>query len=140
MECAKQNDIVLEDFLINLVKDVKLASLITRTPMIVVYKNTVDYGDKYIARLWKYKKLDKRRFNSFLPQQSHIATEYIISGNSMNEIRNKIPWFLNFIPRYQNDDPCIVGSVYLGMGLRIMSLQKLYFKHNIATEWLIEIY
>lgn len=109
----KVDDVILENFKIEtLAKDHEIASLVARTPMIVVYNNTTDYGKLYIARLWKYKNLNKNRFNSILPRSSHVPTKYIVTGNSMNEIRSKMPWFLNFLPRYQEDYPCIVG-VYI---------------------------
>lgn len=106
----KEPDVILDTFKIETLGE--LLALVVKTPMIVVYKNTADYGEKYVARLWKYRNLNKKKFNSWLPQQSHEPTKYVVTADSMAEISNKMPWFLNYLPRYPEDDPCIVG-VYL---------------------------
>jgi hypothetical protein len=66
MKKTKEPDVILETFRIGNLGEV--LTLVATTPMIVVYKNTEDYGEKYVARLWKYRKLNKKRFNSYLPQ------------------------------------------------------------------------
>lgn len=107
---VKKYDVVLDTF--RTTKDVDIFNILSRTPLIVIYKNTAEYGDKYVARLWEYRKLNKNSPFTQLPQSRYIPTIYIVLADSMAEISKKIPWFLNFLPRYMDDDPCIVG-VYI---------------------------
>jgi len=98
----KEPDVILDSF-----KDAtkEVLALVATTPMIVIYQNTAEYGEKYVARLWRYV------FDEHI-ELSHEPTKYVLIADSMEEISKKIPWVLNFIPRYKEDDHCIVG-VYL---------------------------
>lgn len=107
-----KEDVILDSFLVKDISNKNIASMMARTPMIVIYNRTSDYGNKYVARLWKYKNLNPHRFNSYSPQPRYFPTNYVVIGDSISEIRDKIPLLLNFIPRYKDDDPCILG-VYI---------------------------
>ena len=104
------SDVILDSFKIETVGEI--LSLVVKTPMIVVYNNASDYGKKYVARLWQYRELNKKSPYTELLQSRYIPTKYVVIADSMAEISKKMPWFLNFLPRYPEDDPCIVG-VYL---------------------------
>lgn len=60
--------------------------------LITVYKNPKDFPGKYIARLFEMEN----------------PTSYAIQGDSLDEIREKIPSTLRRIPRSAKDDPVIV--------------------------------
>ena len=64
-----------------------------RGPILAIYKEPSDFvGKKFIGRLWNGKK----------------PTCFIVVGDTLEEIRNKIPKNMHLIPRYYNDDPVIV--------------------------------
>ena len=102
IKICKEPDVILDSFMVS---SKEVLSLVATTPMIIVTKDTADYGEKYVARLWRYV------FDEHI-ELCHEPTKYVAIGNSLAEISNKIPWFLNFIPRFVEDDDCIVG-VYL---------------------------
>lgn len=98
VKALKEPDIILDSFMVA----TEVLALVATTPMIVVSKNTADYGEKYVARLWRYV------FDEHI-ELRHEPTKYVIIADSLTEISNHIPWFLNFIPRFLEDDDCIVG-------------------------------
>jgi hypothetical protein len=64
-------------------------------PVIAVYKHPKDYPDKYVARLWDIHKK---------------ATRYIVTGDSLEHIRSKIPDTMHRLPPTPVDDPVIVET------------------------------
>ncbi|MGD9567541.1 MAG: hypothetical protein AB7V48_04365 [Sedimentibacter sp.] len=85
----KRNDIQLENFLyINL-------CTIERVPIIVVYKNPLDYPNKYVARLWGIK---------------NNATNMVVIKDSLEEIRKAIPKGMQRLKATSKDDPVIVET------------------------------
>lgn len=83
-----QNDIIINSFY-----DIDIYSNIVM-PIITVCYNTTDYPSKYTARLFN---LDK-------------PTNIITIADTLDEIRNKIPYTLNRLMRDTNDDVVIVES------------------------------
>jgi len=72
-------------------------AVIDGLPMIVIYEKPLDFPDKYVARLWNICGGDGR------------PTEVAVTGETLDEIRGKIP-FQTMIPigRFTEDDPHVV--------------------------------
>lgn len=104
-----KEDIILESFL---TFDKNILIQVATREMIVIYKDTMDYGKQYVARLWKLRSRNMKKYNFLLEQPKFVPTEYVVVANSMQEIRNKVPFYYSWINRYKEDDPCIVG-VYI---------------------------
>ena len=82
-------DIVMDSFL-----DVNLSQL-CRVPIITVYKNTSDYPDKYVARLWDI---------------HNRPTKFVMLKDSVEGIRDNIPKIMVRLERNTEDDPVIVET------------------------------
>lgn len=85
----KDYDISLETFL-----HIDLRS-IEKVPLIVVYKNPLDYPNKYVARLWGIK---------------NNATNIVVIKDSLEEIRKAIPKGMQRLKATSKDDPVIVET------------------------------
>ncbi len=85
----KDYDISLETFL-----HIDLCS-IEKVPLIVVYKNPLDYPNKYVARLWGIK---------------NNATNIVVIKDSLEEIRKAIPKGMQRLKATSKDDPVIVET------------------------------
>jgi len=88
----KRPDFVIESF-----RDINLRSLV-RVPIVVVYKNPLDYPDKYVARLWD------------IPSK---PTRYVVIKDSLQDIRASIPEGMQRLGRNSMEDPIIVET-YIG--------------------------
>lgn len=84
----KNYDIQLESFLHMDLRTIE------RVPIIVVYKNPLDYPDKYVARLWGVKN----------------ATNMVVIKNSLEEIRKAIPKEMYRLGATNRDDPVIIET------------------------------
>lgn len=84
----KDYDISLENFL-----HIDLRT-VERVPIIVVYKNPLDYPGKYVARLWG----------------KNNATNMVVVKNSLEEIRKAIPKGMQRLKATSKDDPVIVET------------------------------
>jgi hypothetical protein len=104
-----KEDVILKSFLTT---NINILTNVATSTMIVLYKDTKDYGKQYVARLWKLENRNMKRYNPLLEQLRFIPTEYVVTADSLQEIRNKVPFYYSWINRYQEDDPCIVG-VYI---------------------------
>ena len=60
----------------------------------VIYKHPMDYPDKFVAR-------------KFIFDQ---PTEEVILENTLEKLREKLPFGLTCVERYENDDPVIVET------------------------------
>lgn len=67
-----------------------------KIPIIVIYRHSEDYPDKYVARI----------FDITQP------TDAVVIKDSLQELQKDISRNMSktFIPRDEKDDPCIVGS------------------------------
>lgn len=65
-----------------------------RLPIITVYKNTKDYPNKFVARIFD---VDE-------------ATLLVVVKDSLEEIRDIIPARFTHMPRFDGDDPVIVET------------------------------
>jgi hypothetical protein len=80
MELLRNESIVLVDFSFNIYDVAKL-------PLIAVYEHPKDWPDKYVARLWDVVK------------KPH-PTRYMVLGEHLKEIRDKIPQSMSLITRF----------------------------------------
>lgn len=62
----------------------------------VVYEHPRDYPDLYVVRRWE------------IGQRMLYATDDVAFANSLEDIRKAIPPGLYCLPRFAEDDPCIV--------------------------------
>lgn len=65
-------------------------------PMIVVYRHPIDFPDKFVARL-----------HESMPPRAG-PTNIVVIGDTLDEIRAKIPQGMVCMQRHQNDDVNIV--------------------------------
>jgi hypothetical protein len=67
-----------------------------------VFNNeTTDFPGVYVCR----------RFESYGKPQPHvIAREVVATGQTVEEVRNKLPEGLHCLPRSENDDPNIIET------------------------------
>jgi len=83
---ANTNDIITEDY----------TDIIYKTdivfPMIVIYRNTLDYPGYFVSRLWNINK----------------PTQYMNLAESLDTICSNIPAHMVRLNRQPNDDPCII--------------------------------
>lgn len=63
-----------------------------------IYEKPKDFPNSLVARRWKISAGGKK------------ATDCIIIGQTLEEVRNLLPYGLTIVPRETNDDPCIVES------------------------------
>ena len=63
-----------------------------RIPLICVYDHPTDYPDKFIARLW----------------DCNIPTRIMVTADTLEELREKIPNTMVRMDRHPQDDPCVV--------------------------------
>ena len=59
-----------------------------------VYERPLDYPQGYIARRWL----------------NDVSTTDVVTGASLDEVRDKLPPGLHLIPRHPKDDACIVET------------------------------
>ena len=84
----KKEDVILKNF-----RKLNMKDIVT-VPIITVYNGPKDYPDKFVARLWD---IDK-------------PTQYIITKDSMEEIRMAIPYGMTKLEPFKTDDPIIVET------------------------------
>lgn len=63
----------------------------TRIPLVCVYDHPVDYPDVYVARVWDGAK----------------PTRIVVTAETLDGIRAKLPDQMIKLDRDENDDPCI---------------------------------
>jgi hypothetical protein len=94
----KKTDIVVEDifgYLTPIMQDGNsVLSIIT------LYEKPSDYPEKYVARLWLVRKGIVQ------------STDIIMLADTLDELKQRIPAYMQFMNRETNDDPKILG-VYL---------------------------
>jgi len=64
----------------------------------VVYEHPRDYPEQYVLRRW------------IIAKGMIIATHDVVLADSLEEIRKAVPAGLYCLPRFAEDDPCIVES------------------------------
>lgn len=72
--------------------DIEKSMKQARIPLICVYDHPTDYPDKFIARLW----------------DCNIPTRIMVTADTLEELREKIPSSMVRMDRHPKDDPCIV--------------------------------
>ena len=70
---------------------------VTNFEMWVIYDKPKDFPDKYVARKW-------------IVDEKPVPTGEVLTGNTLNEIRTKLPRDLYKVNRSPWDDACIVET------------------------------
>jgi len=74
--------------------DINCDTVARGVPIIAVYNNPSDYPGKYVARLWNVEKIGK-------------LTQVAVVKDTLEEIREQIPYGLINVGRSFDDDPVI---------------------------------
>ncbi len=62
----------------------------------VIYDHPRDYPEKFVMRRWK------------IGAENVLATDEMATADTLDEIRRAVPPGRYRLPRYRDDDPCIV--------------------------------